>query len=110
MKTKYRFIGLVGSLVCFGSGVTYAEGQSKANALTENLSAMTNPAPSIQGQEFRTQYTMKLAPPSPEVDYKIARTAPDPTIDYRIMTTGPHPKLFPVGIDTRQGEIPFGKK
>ena len=110
MKTKYRFLGRVGSLVCFSGGVAYADGQSAADDLLENLPTITIPVPSIQGRESNQQYIMKYVPPSPMIDYKIGRITPDPGIDYKIMITGPSPQLVPVEIDNREEELPLEKK
>jgi hypothetical protein len=110
MKTKHRFLSLVGSLVCFAGGAAYADEQSIPEDLLENLPSITSPAPSIQGRNSPAQFAMEFVPPSPGVDYKILRITPDPTIGYDIMITGPRPELAPVEIDTGKEELPLENK
>lgn len=102
MKTRYRFMGLVGSLACLGVGAAYADEQPAPDLLLEDPQSIR-----VQRRESGLQYSIKSVPPSPMTDYKIGRITPDPAIDYKIMTTGPRPELDPVEIDTGKEELPM---
>jgi len=85
MKTKYRFIGLIGSLVCFGvGGNAYADAELTPDELQGNPPAILEPELQDILPHFGPEFAMKYVPPAPGIDFKIANVTPDPSIDYKI--------------------------
>lgn len=107
MKTKYRFMGLLGSLVCFGAGgYAYADTESIPDELLED-------PPAIMKQELPdifsglgSEFAMKFVPPEPNIDFKIGKVAPDPEIDYKIRITNPRSRDSLMGLNDLRGRIP----
>lgn len=90
MKTKYRFMGLIGSLVCFGAGANaYADTEFLPDELLENPPAIMNPELQEFLPGFEFEFSMKFVPPAPGANYKIVKVTPDPDIDYKIRFAGP---------------------
>ncbi len=93
MKTTYRFMGLLGSLVYFGAGGhAYANAQFTPDGLLEHPSAITNLEPPAVAPGPGREFSMSFVQPAPDIDYKIVQVTPDPDIDYSIRVTGPMSK------------------